>query len=79
MTRSMKETPRLSDRLRAAREAKRLDVAAVAKALTVSPRTVQNWEHGMCSPRVDQAHSICDLFGVTPHWLIFGRERGRAA
>ncbi len=47
---------------------------AVAQALNVNPRTVEQWESGTLSPDPDIIAKLSELFGVTADRLIFGRN-----
>lgn len=69
----------LGSRLSTAREKKGLRHEAVAAACNVTAQTVRNWEEGKGSPRFEHAKALCEVLGVSPHWLVFGREKGRAA
>jgi len=66
-------------RLRKAREAKGLDLKAVALEASISPQTLRRWEAGKTEPinfcvgiRV-----ISLLHPVDPYWLISGRNQPR--
>lgn len=72
----MKETS-WSDRIRDARAARDITLDAVAEACGVSRPTVIDWEKGVGpGPRLESIPALCAALGITPHWLIFGREKG---
>lgn len=70
----MKETS-IADRLKDARARAGLTVDQVAEAVGVSRRTVTNWEHDLGSPDLRHAPDLLAVLKVSPHWLIFGREK----
>ncbi len=65
---------RLADRLRAARQAKRITLAGLGAALS-PPRgrgIVCEWEKGRCEPSLATVEQLAAVLNVTPCWLAFG-------
>lgn len=46
----------------------------LAAALGISPNTLTAWKQGRSSFGVHEIPKICDVLGVTAHWLLFGEE-----
>lgn len=46
----------------------------VARALGVSQPTVSEWESGVSTPKPDKMERLADYLGVTPEFLLWGRE-----
>lgn len=67
-------TPRLADRIRQARERHGWNQSELARALGVSPQTVQQWEKGG-GVRQDRLEELARALVVTPDWLLFGHGR----
>lgn len=66
-------TGTLSDRIRQARERKGWNQSDLARHMGVSPQTVQQWEKGG-GVRPDKQLRLASVLGVTPDWLLLGRE-----
>ena len=72
--------PAWSDRIRSARHDRGITLDRIAGACGVSRPTVIEWCAGRGpGPRIDVIPALCDLLGVSPHYLVTGREKGRAA
>lgn len=50
--------------LAAARTNAGLTQKNVADALNVAVSTVRNWENGKTTPKLPQAHALCELYGI---------------
>lgn len=50
--------------LAAARKNAKLTQAEAAKKLEIAVSTLKNWEKGKFSPSVNQAYSLCELYGI---------------
>lgn len=61
-------------RLFLAREAAKLTQGEVAKELGASRQSVSRWEQGHSSPTPEQMRELCVLYGVTPSYLLFGKD-----
>ncbi len=68
-----------NERLTRAREDKKLNKTALAKAVGVSQPTVSDWESGVMKPNGDNLLAVCRILGITPDWLTTGRESGTTA
>lgn len=71
----------LPDRLRTARQSKRLTLAKLGAALN-PPRgrtAVCEWEQGRCEPSLATIEQLAAALGVTPCWLAFGSVCPRSA
>jgi transcriptional regulator with XRE-family HTH domain len=66
-----------SQRLRAAREAARLTLEAVGKAVGVTPQAVYRWEHGKAMPGAEKIGQLAIILGVSPTFLLTGTEAVR--
>ena len=66
----------LSNRLKAARQADRLTMAALGSKLDParSRKLIHEWEKGRCEPSLSTIEQIAAALGVTPCWLAFGCE-----
>jgi transcriptional regulator with XRE-family HTH domain len=60
------------DRIREAREKKKLSRAELAKLVSVSPTAVWNWEERGRKPRPEVLVEIAKALGVTEKWLRHG-------
>ena len=70
---------RLADRLRTARQAKRLTLAGLGAALG-PPRgrsIVCEWEKGRCEPSLGTVEQLAAVLDVSPCWLAFGVDHGK--
>ena len=68
------EALRMADRLRAARQDKRMTLAKLGAALS-PPRgrgIVCEWEKGRCEPSLATVEQLAAVLNVTPCWLAFG-------
>lgn len=61
----------LADRIRQARERHGWNQSELARALQVSPQTVQQWEKGG-GVRQDRLEALARALVVAPDWLLFG-------
>lgn len=57
--------------MKAARINANLSQTEAAKRLKIALKTLQNWEAGVTSPRVDKMPDICKLYGCTMEDIIF--------
>ena len=64
----------IGDRIRLAREHKRLEILDLAKALKVSYETVRSWEAGKHQPRPQKYRRISEITGVRYAWLVSGED-----
>lgn len=64
-----------NDRLRQARDAAGVTDTDICAACNVKPPSVHAWMTG--KTKNIEGHNlltVCDLLGVSPHWVIFGTE-----
>lgn len=66
----------IGERLKFAREAKRLTQAQVAEFIQLDQSTVAHWERGKSRPSPDKVDRLAPLLDVDVEWLLFGRGRG---
>ena len=66
----------LSNRLKAARQAAPLTMAALGSKLDParSRKLILEWEKGRCEPSLSTIEQLAAALGVTPCWLAFGCE-----
>ena len=66
----------LSNRLKAARQAAPLTMAALGSKLDParSRKLIHEWEKGRCEPSLSTINQLAAALGVTPCWLAFGCE-----
>ena len=66
----------LSNRLKAARQAAPLTMAALGSKLDParSRKLIHEWEMGQCEPSLSTIEQLAAALGVTPCWLAFGCE-----
>ena len=66
----------LSNRLKAARQAAPLTMAALGSKLDParSRKLIHEWEEGRCEPSLATIKQLAAALGVTPCWLAFGCE-----
>jgi len=64
-------------RMRDARKASGLSVEEVAKALSLSPSSVRQWERGHQFPSRDNMEEFAEATNVDMVWLITGYESTR--
>ena len=64
----------LSNRLKAARQAAPLTMAALGSKLDParSRKLIHEWEEGRCEPSLATIKQLAAALGVTPCWLAFG-------
>lgn len=59
-------------RVNAARAAREMSVADVARSLAVRPDTVADWENDRTEPRANKVLMLAGVLGVSPGWLLEG-------
>lgn len=64
----------IMERVRALLQERDISQASFARQIEVSPQTVSAWLSGRNRPGVEEIAKICQLFKVSPSWLITGRE-----
>lgn len=66
----------LSNRLKAARQAAPLTMAALGSKLDParSRKLIHEWEKGRCEPSLATIEQLAAALGVSPCWLAFGCE-----
>ena len=66
----------LSNRLKAARQAAPLTMAALGSKLDParSRKLIHEWEEGRCEPSLATIKQLAAALGVSPCWLAFGCE-----
>ena len=64
------------DRLAAAREARGLGQAELARKLGVKLRTIESWEDDMTEPRANKLSMLAGLLNVSLMWLLNGEGDG---
>ncbi|MBI5058939.1 helix-turn-helix transcriptional regulator [candidate division KSB1 bacterium] len=62
----------VGSRIQELREEKRLSQGDFAKVLGVHRNTIAKWESGKPSPDCDSILKICELYEVSPAWLLTG-------
>ena len=64
----------LSNRLKAARQAAPLTMAALGSKLDParSRKLIHEWEQGRCEPSLATIEQLAAALSVTPCWLAFG-------
>jgi SOS-response transcriptional repressor LexA len=62
----------IAHRIARARELKGLNQSELARALSVTPQAVQNWESGKSSPRGHRVKETAAILGITVEYLLFG-------
>lgn len=67
----------IKDRIKEARVKAGLNQSELARALGVSPQTVQQWEAGDTSPRKKKVEAMKSILGVEPEWILFGQDAGK--
>ncbi len=60
------------DRVVAAREARNLNVKALAHHLGVAPKTVEKWENDISEPRANKLQMLSGVLNVSMRWLLTG-------
>jgi transcriptional regulator with XRE-family HTH domain len=74
----MKPPEDIGARIRAARKAKGLTLAALGKAVGVNKVSAWAWEAGKAKPRLDKVQLIATALGVTPEALLRNPVQGSA-
>ena len=46
----------------------------MGNALNISRQAISKWESGQANPDVSYIEPMCELFGVSADYLLFGRE-----
>ena len=69
------EYPEIGERLRAARQARRLSLRALADRLSVSPSLISQIETGRANPSVSTLYAIADELDVSLDELLFNDRR----
>lgn len=57
--------------LKAARINANLTQKAAAKSVNVEKETISSWERGKSEPKVSQAYTLCELYGVPIDDVVF--------
>ena len=52
------------------------NAAAFAKAVKISPQSLNNYERGFRRPELEQATKIVKLTGATLDWIYYGERAG---
>lgn len=60
----------IGDRIREAREARKMSQSDLARALGIRPQAVNNWESGATQPRPQKYPDLCRVLGVTRSYLL---------
>jgi len=60
----------LGENIRKIRESKNISQKDLAEAVQLSPKTIQNYEQGVRSPRYEQIKDIAQALGVTEQNLL---------
>lgn len=63
------------ERLKAARKANGLTIAALAGLIGVSMHSVFRWEHGKSSPNAEELKKLAAVLNVTPNDLLGVNEK----
>lgn len=67
-----------ADRVVTLREQQSLTATDLAKLANVTPAAVWNWEKNGTTPRAATVNTIASKLGVTPEFLLNGKETVRA-
>jgi len=62
----------VSERIKALIEQSGLSYRSLAKKVGVSNVTVRNWAIGHSEPNREGLEALCEIFGVTPAYVMFG-------
>lgn len=73
----LQKDPARGKRIAQARTARGLSQRALARAMEIDAGTVSRWERGTLYPR-DHMRALCKTLRVTPEWIAFGVDSGRA-
>lgn len=68
----MEEKDLIGIRIRQAREELGLTQVQLAERLGIAFQSLQQWETGKTTPRVDRLRKLANVLGKTPSWLQFG-------
>lgn len=60
----------IGEKLKAARERRKLTQQAIAEALGVSQPTIHSWESGETMPRMKRLAAVAEAYGLTPKELL---------
>ena len=63
---------KIGERIKKAREAKKLSLEKVAKKLKIEQKLLEDWESGALEPDTKSANKLSNIFGVSSDYLIFG-------
>lgn len=63
---------RFCARLKQLRTERGWNQETAAGKLFVSSHTLSRWERGLRLPSCEGLALICDLFGVSPNWMLLG-------
>jgi len=64
----------LGERLKSARRSRGLQGSVVAEALGCDVRTLYRWERDEFEPSIGMLTRLAELYGVTLHHLIYGKN-----
>jgi transcriptional regulator with XRE-family HTH domain len=78
MARRVGDVASIARRLVAARRAKNLRAADLARMTGVAPNALSNWEQGIRRPSLDQVARLLPALDVTLDFIYFGDDRGLA-
>lgn len=63
-------------RLRAARLARGMTIARLAREVEAQEREITRYESGLFRPRDERMSRLATSLGVTPAWLVYGEGEG---
>lgn len=70
----MMSTNAMMNRVKMLLEQRQMSQSSFAREIGVSPQTLSAWFSGRNAPSVDAVVRMCVVLGVSPSWLITGRE-----
>ena len=63
---------KIGNRIKSARENRKLSVEKVAKKMKIEPSLLEDWESGRNEPDTKSARKLSDILGVSSDYIIFG-------
>jgi transcriptional regulator with XRE-family HTH domain len=66
----------IGQRLRATRETLGLSQKEFAKRARIADNTYNQYERGVSQPKIENAHALCDVYGLTLDWIYNGDPSG---
>lgn len=73
---ALRSSPSIGERLELVRAAMGKNQKAFANAAGVACSTYSQYKTGTSSPALEEAHKLCDHWGITLDWIYRGDMRG---